>query len=183
MNSTLSLPAVVLTWITDHPYQSAFHAFNGVILCTPAAITVPIFSALGFSAAGPAAGTPIFQFPLSSSFICCSLIEYLLIFYRNGRKRVDELLWRCASHFALRNCSKREYGRLWCQSGRWWGSDRGCGFLNSRLGVGMVVYKRDADLIYEPDTQCKAFSQVSWLALVDDGKSHDVERSDIPMCP
>jgi hypothetical protein len=46
----------ITTWVTDHPYQTAMHVANGVILCTPAAITVPVFSALGFSAAGPAAG-------------------------------------------------------------------------------------------------------------------------------
>lgn len=46
----------VTTWVTDHPYQTAMHVANGVILCTPAAVTVPIFSALGFSAVGPAAG-------------------------------------------------------------------------------------------------------------------------------
>jgi hypothetical protein len=63
MNSTLSLLAAVPTWITEHPYQSAFHAFNGIILCTPAAVTVPIFSALGFGAAGPYTGTLIFQCP------------------------------------------------------------------------------------------------------------------------
>lgn len=32
------------------------HVANGVILCTPAAINVPVFGALSFSAAGPAAG-------------------------------------------------------------------------------------------------------------------------------
>lgn len=46
----------VTGWITDHPYQTAMHVANGVILCTPAAITVPVFSALGFSTVGPAAG-------------------------------------------------------------------------------------------------------------------------------
>lgn len=46
----------VTTWVSNHPYQTAMHAANVVILCTPAAITVPVFSALGFSAAGPAAG-------------------------------------------------------------------------------------------------------------------------------
>jgi hypothetical protein len=44
-------------WVTEHPYQTAMHVANGVILCTPAAVTVPIFSALGFSTVGPAAGT------------------------------------------------------------------------------------------------------------------------------
>jgi hypothetical protein len=52
----------VTTWVTNHPYQTAMHIANGVILCTPAAVTVPIFSALGFSAAGPAAGNALTRF-------------------------------------------------------------------------------------------------------------------------
>jgi hypothetical protein len=47
---------VILDWIAAHPYQTAFHVANGVILATPAAATVPIFSAMGFSATGPVAG-------------------------------------------------------------------------------------------------------------------------------
>jgi hypothetical protein len=57
MNFTLPLPQVMRDWVTEHPYQTAMHVANGVILCTPAAVTVPIFSALGFSTVGPAAGT------------------------------------------------------------------------------------------------------------------------------
>ncbi|KAF1994189.1 hypothetical protein P154DRAFT_39174 [Amniculicola lignicola CBS 123094] len=48
---------LVTDWIAAHPYQSAFHVVNGVILVTPAAATVPFFSAMGFTAAGPAAGS------------------------------------------------------------------------------------------------------------------------------
>lgn len=47
---------VVLDWITAHPYQTAFHIVNGVIICTPAAATVPFLSAMGFGTAGPIAG-------------------------------------------------------------------------------------------------------------------------------
>lgn len=46
----------VLNWMAEHPYQTAFHVVNGVIMFTPAAATVPIFNMLGFSAAGPTAG-------------------------------------------------------------------------------------------------------------------------------
>jgi ammonia channel protein AmtB len=66
LNSNLSLvimataaaasARVILNWIAEHPYQTAFHVANGVILVTPAAATVPIFSAMGFSATGPVAG-------------------------------------------------------------------------------------------------------------------------------
>jgi hypothetical protein len=47
---------LVLDWIAAHPYQTAFHVANGVILCTPAAATVPVLSAMGFGPAGPVAG-------------------------------------------------------------------------------------------------------------------------------
>jgi hypothetical protein len=57
MNFTLPVLHVMRDWITEHPYQAAMHAANAVIVYTPAAVTVPIFSALGFSTIGPAAGT------------------------------------------------------------------------------------------------------------------------------
>ncbi|KAF2995995.1 hypothetical protein E8E13_000584 [Curvularia kusanoi] len=53
MNATQA----VLDWIAAHPYQTAFHVVNGVIICTPAAATVPFLSALGFGATGPVAGS------------------------------------------------------------------------------------------------------------------------------
>lgn len=56
MNSTLLFLQGVNAWMIEHPYQTAFHVGNAVVLCTPAAATVPIFSALGFTPIGPAAG-------------------------------------------------------------------------------------------------------------------------------
>ncbi|KAJ4319178.1 hypothetical protein N0V94_004051 [Neodidymelliopsis sp. IMI 364377] len=53
MNATQA----VLDWISAHPYQTAFHVVNGVIMCTPAAATVPFLSAMGFGASGPVAGS------------------------------------------------------------------------------------------------------------------------------
>ncbi|KAJ8108229.1 hypothetical protein OPT61_g8318 [Boeremia exigua] len=47
----------ILDWISAHPYQTAFHVVNGVIVCTPAAATVPFLSAMGFGATGPVAGS------------------------------------------------------------------------------------------------------------------------------
>src|SRR5690242_13703145 len=52
MNATQA----IVDWIAAHPYQTAFHIVNGVIICTPAAATVPFLSAMGFSATGPVAG-------------------------------------------------------------------------------------------------------------------------------
>jgi hypothetical protein len=56
MNFSLPIPQVMIDWVVEHPYQTVIHITNGVILCTPAAITAPIFSTLGFSAVGPASG-------------------------------------------------------------------------------------------------------------------------------
>ncbi|KAH6625796.1 hypothetical protein C7974DRAFT_312821 [Boeremia exigua] len=53
MNATQA----VIDWISAHPYQTAFHVVNGVIICTPAAATVPFLSALGFGATGPISGS------------------------------------------------------------------------------------------------------------------------------
>ncbi|KAH7374298.1 hypothetical protein BKA66DRAFT_534063 [Pyrenochaeta sp. MPI-SDFR-AT-0127] len=47
----------LLAWIAAHPYQTLFHVVNGVVLFTPAAATVPFFSALGLSASGPVSGS------------------------------------------------------------------------------------------------------------------------------
>lgn len=55
-NITMAAPQALLDWIAAHPYQTFFHVVNGVVLLTPAAATVPIFSALGLSAGGPVAG-------------------------------------------------------------------------------------------------------------------------------
>lgn len=60
MNATQA----VLNWMAEHPYQTALHVANGVIICTPAAATVPFLSALGFGATGPLVGKDsIFALP------------------------------------------------------------------------------------------------------------------------
>lgn len=51
-----SITEEIIAWIAEHPYQTIFHVLNGVVLFTPAAATVPILNALGFSASGPVAG-------------------------------------------------------------------------------------------------------------------------------
>jgi hypothetical protein len=62
----------MIDWVTEHPYQTVVHIANGVILCTPAAITAPIFSTLGFSALGPASG-------MSTALLCLDIPIALLI--------------------------------------------------------------------------------------------------------
>jgi hypothetical protein len=75
MNFTIPISKAILDWITEHPYQTAFHVVNGVVLCTPAALTVPVFSALGFSSIGPVAGMP----SLTLSLLIIVLNDMLLI--------------------------------------------------------------------------------------------------------
>ncbi|KAF2792366.1 hypothetical protein K505DRAFT_246800 [Melanomma pulvis-pyrius CBS 109.77] len=58
----MSIPYAELSWlikgwITEHPYQTALHVVNGVVLLTPAAATILILSTLGFTSVGPAAGS------------------------------------------------------------------------------------------------------------------------------
>jgi len=58
----MNIASAVTAWVAVHPYQTALHVVNGVILLTPAAVTAPIFSALGFTASGPAAGMSLFYY-------------------------------------------------------------------------------------------------------------------------
>lgn len=63
------LPLLLKAWITAHPYQTALHVVNGVVLFTPAAATVPILAGLGFTSVGPAAGTVLIPNPLPASTV------------------------------------------------------------------------------------------------------------------
>ncbi|KFY32997.1 hypothetical protein V495_08530 [Pseudogymnoascus sp. VKM F-4514 (FW-929)] len=56
-NSTGNAPAMVLEWIAAHPGQSALLVVNGVLVFTPAAVTGPLLSQMGFGAAGPVGGS------------------------------------------------------------------------------------------------------------------------------
>lgn len=57
--SKMNATQAVLDWIAAHPYQTAFHIVNGVIVCTPAAASVPFLAALGFGTLGPTGGKSI----------------------------------------------------------------------------------------------------------------------------
>jgi hypothetical protein len=69
MDATIAATQPVLDWIAAHPYQTIFHVVNGVVLLTPAAATVPIFTALGFSAKGPIGGTPATYLPIDTQYL------------------------------------------------------------------------------------------------------------------
>lgn len=87
MNSTQA----VLDWITAHPYQTAFHVVNGVIICTPAAATVPFLAALGFTAAGPAAGSSIAFIPREPRTLTSSQAQQRLESCRTSQQSLPEV--------------------------------------------------------------------------------------------
>lgn len=51
-----NVPAVVYTWIAANPRQSALLLTNGALIFTPAVVTAPLLSTMGFAATGPVAG-------------------------------------------------------------------------------------------------------------------------------
>jgi hypothetical protein len=69
MNAT----QLLIDWIAEHPYQTFFQVVNGVVLLTPAAATVPLFSALGLSAGGPVAGMLVALLTTIPSVSCSML--------------------------------------------------------------------------------------------------------------
>lgn len=108
MNATQA----VLDWITAHPYQTAFHVVNGVIICTPAAATVPFLSALGYGASGPIAG----MFGVRHFAQSNTSSDTITRIY-SGFSPVFLLLRTCRGTF--RNSPKCSYGRLWCECCCW----------------------------------------------------------------
>lgn len=101
MNATQA----VLDWIAAHPYQTAFHIVNGVIICTPAAATVPFLAALGFGTTGPVAG----RSHVRPSGLGSGLKLMLL---RHSSDRNNVILLNCLSWRHLRNSAERGHGRL-----------------------------------------------------------------------
>jgi hypothetical protein len=50
------LPQAIAQWIVEHPGQTAFIIIAGTVFFAPFLITVPVLTALGFTASGVAAG-------------------------------------------------------------------------------------------------------------------------------
>ncbi|KKY15139.1 hypothetical protein UCDDS831_g07865 [Diplodia seriata] len=50
------LPKQTKDYVAQHPYQTAFYAVNGAVFAAPLAFAAPVLGAVGFGAAGPAAG-------------------------------------------------------------------------------------------------------------------------------
>jgi hypothetical protein len=67
----MNVTQAVLHWIAAHPYQTAFQIVNGVIICTPAAATVPFLAALGFGANGPIAGKSLMDIIIVHPAMAC----------------------------------------------------------------------------------------------------------------
>lgn len=153
-----------VAWVCEHPYQTAMHTVNAALLVTPAAATVPIFNALGFSAAGPIAGTLISSYASRrmnySSFVTNSSTRgnadscrlqfipnnrqqrKLIIKHRIGSKQHDELLWLCPSGRRIRDCPECRNGRLRSRSGSWSDPSRCCCQLGSGVGIGSERLER-----------------------------------------
>ncbi|TGO33879.1 hypothetical protein BHYA_0223g00110 [Botrytis hyacinthi] len=51
------LPNRLKNWILEHPWQTAFHIVNGVVIFTPAGASGLILRALGFTSIGPKAAS------------------------------------------------------------------------------------------------------------------------------
>jgi hypothetical protein len=56
-------------WIAEHPLQTIFIVVAGAVIIAPSLLSVPMLSALGFTAEGVAAG----KFTYFLYFSCCSL--------------------------------------------------------------------------------------------------------------
>jgi hypothetical protein len=138
MNLTLPVPQVVIDWVTEHPFQTVVHIANGVILCTPAAITAPIFSALGFSALGPASGVLTTHLTVPSD----------LTSSRFSSKRSHELFRLCSGQWCIRYNPERCYGWLWCGYCCWSSAGRGRSVFGCCLGLGMEDGEHDPILRY-----------------------------------
>ncbi|OBT89854.1 hypothetical protein VE02_00813 [Pseudogymnoascus sp. 03VT05] len=52
-----TVPAVVLEWTAAHPGQTALLVVNGALFFTPAALTGPLLTSMGFGATGPVASS------------------------------------------------------------------------------------------------------------------------------
>lgn len=141
MNATQA----VLDWITAHPYQTAFHVVNGVIMCTPAAATVPFLSALGYGASGPIAGTfgaqhfARWRSNASSDTTAriSSGFDPVFLFLR--------ACWR-----PLCNGSECSHGRLWCELCCWRSTGGSSVVINHSVASGA---KFDRRLNYHPYTR------------------------------
>jgi hypothetical protein len=166
----------MIDWVTEHPYQTVVHIANGVILCTPAAITAPIFSTLGFSALGPASGMstvlPYPEVPLK--------VPSELISYRFGSKRSHELFRLRSSQWCLCYNPERCNGWLRCRHRCWSSAGGGCGVFGGCLGLGMEGGKYHPILKY---IVLSAESLIEDCCLLSIAQDHMLERiiSALPM--
>jgi hypothetical protein len=164
MNITLPLTQTVLDWITEHPYQTFMHVANGIIICTPAVVTVPIFSALRFGAVGPGAGKPLRVHPIAFTLLFCLLLVLLLSFLSNASEFDDGVPWCRTGQWALHNVAKRGHEWIRSQYRRRCSSSRGCGVFHGCLGIGMARKQWDSDLRIQ---QASCMMECTYLPFID----------------
>lgn len=127
----MNVTQAVIDWIAAHPYQTAFQIVNGVIICTPAAATVPFLAALGFGANGPIAGKSFnghyHSTPCDGRPLYANMISRLAGGDRHVLFRYRPCKW------LVRVVSERSHGRLWSACCGW-----GCaGWSSFIFGWGM----------------------------------------------
>ena len=134
----MNVTQTVLDWIAAHPYQTAFQIVNGVIICTPAAATVPFLAALGFGANGPIAGRSYYDYYHSAP--CDGLLSYANTISRLAGGDRHVLFRHCPCEWFVRVVSERSYGWVWSVYCGW-----GCaGWSSFVFGWGMDVgYEHD----------------------------------------
>jgi hypothetical protein len=160
MNATQA----VLDWISAHPYQTAFHVANGVIMCTPAAATVPFLSALGYGATGPIAGMfgaqHFARWQSNTSSDTTSRIG-------SGFNTVFLLLRACWGPFC--NGSECSHGRLWCELCCWRSSGGSSAVINHSVASGA---KFDGRLNCHPciKAQIRSARVIMWFKALHGGR-------------
>lgn len=54
--NTRDVPPFIFDWMRAHPGQAVFYIVNGFLVFTPAALTGPLLTSMGWGASGPVAG-------------------------------------------------------------------------------------------------------------------------------
>ncbi|KFZ07988.1 hypothetical protein V502_09630 [Pseudogymnoascus sp. VKM F-4520 (FW-2644)] len=56
-NCYRDVPPFIFDWMRAHPGQAVFYVVNGILVFTPAALTGPLLTSMGWGASGPVAGS------------------------------------------------------------------------------------------------------------------------------
>ncbi len=126
------LPEQIKDWITEHPHQTTFHVFNGIVFFYPGLIPGPILWSLGWTSTGPRPG----KSPLAPSYAglpCTSRptdsMDRITSSGSHGK------IWYYTQQRHPRHAAKRRDGRLWHSIG----GRRDTCCLRSRPGFRLAV--------------------------------------------